>query len=108
MGHALTFTKNEQPNENEARHFYGHLAEAANHSMLMNLRLRKAPGKSALTERETQIVVLICDSYESKEISTLLKHQHAQWRGLVRSIVWPGFSVLRLWDGKESNPLTTN
>jgi len=49
-----------------------HLIEAANHAVFVNLKLRQAPGREALTPREIQIVMLICDGYESKQISTLL------------------------------------
>ncbi len=61
-----------RPTESDVRRYLNHLTEVANHSTMANLKLRQAPGKETLSPREIQIVVLVCESYESKEISSLL------------------------------------
>src|SRR5579864_4817339 len=48
------------------------LALGAHVSLHVNLVLRKSPDASILTDREREIVTLVCDCYGSKEISVIL------------------------------------
>lgn len=55
----------------EAR-YMRHLADQAKNNLQMNLVLRNTGTSKLLTDREREIVILICDGFVTKEISNIL------------------------------------